>query len=245
MIWHRRPTEIEPQVVMPTVPVMIVPILNRRDLLEKMLATVDIPVEKLIVIDNSADGITQGMEGEGRVIVRLHHNIGVAPAWNLGIRMSPLAPWWCFVNNDMLFARGDLARIVEAIGRSDLVWLPDMATFAITPDAIERVGWFSEEFVPAYFEDNDYAYRCRLAGVHIEVLSPHFVGIPASSTIRSDRRLARENNRTFPFNESHYIEKWGGPPERERFRTPFDSGGDFRTWRLSMERLRDLTWRPE
>lgn len=228
-----------------TVPVLICPILNRRDLLDRMLDTIDVRVQKLVLIDNSPDGsATDGLDGVGRTILRLHHNIGVGSAWNLGIRVTPLEPWWLIVNNDVVFMRGDLERLAKAVTANEVVWLPDMRTFAVTPVAMERVGWFDECFVPGYFEDNDFAHRCILAGVHIETLRPSGDPVLGSNTIRSDKRLAKENNRTFPLNRSYYLDKWGGAPDHEVYRTPFDSGGDFRAWRLSMDRLRDLTWQP-
>jgi len=41
---------------------------------------------------------------------------------------------------------------------------PDFSCFMITPETIERVGMFSEDYKPAFFEDNDMHWRILLMG---------------------------------------------------------------------------------
>ena len=41
---------------------------------------------------------------------------------------------------------------------------PDFSCFMLTPETIERCGYLSEEYKPAYFEDNDYHHRILLSG---------------------------------------------------------------------------------
>lgn len=41
---------------------------------------------------------------------------------------------------------------------------PDFSCFLITPETIERCGLFSVNYVPGYFEDNDYHHRILLSG---------------------------------------------------------------------------------
>jgi GT2 family glycosyltransferase len=41
---------------------------------------------------------------------------------------------------------------------------PDFSCFMITPESIDRLGMFSEEYKPAYFEDNDMHHRILLSG---------------------------------------------------------------------------------
>lgn len=228
-----------------TVPVMICPVMARRDLLEGMLASIDVRVEKLVLIDNSPDGsMTAGMDGENRVILRPHHNLGVSASWNLGIKITPLSPLWIITNADVVFGPGDLGRIIEAMAEYDVVAMHGLAIFGFSRKVIERAGFFDENFIPAYYEDNDWLWRCRLAELSMTWLgttSEH----KASSTIKASLHFRSENNRTFPVNGTYYREKWGGMPFDEQYRSPRNAGGDFRAWTLSMERLRDLTWRPE
>ena len=41
---------------------------------------------------------------------------------------------------------------------------PDFSCYMITPETIERCGMLSQEYKPAYFEDNDYHHRILLMG---------------------------------------------------------------------------------
>lgn len=227
------------------IPVLVVPILNRPDLLDSMLLSVDEEVGELIIIDNSLAGLDIGTYTFPRLSARhvvLHHNIGVSAAWNLAIKLTPNAPWWCFVNNDIVFAAGDLGRLVahmDAAGGMGMLRTP--SAFGITRDVVDRVGWFDENFVPAYFEDNDYVRRCGLVGVTVTALPAAYMH-ETSSTLRSDPQAQVFNGRSFPANQVYYHEKWGGPPGGEVFNTPFNRDGSPRDWILPFDRLRSLTW---
>jgi hypothetical protein len=209
----------------------------------RMLSSIDHDVEQVIVIDNG-----DCFEGQWRVTthLRLPHNLGVSASWNLGIKASPRAPWWLIVNSDIEFAPGDLAQVAAAASSEPGIWhateAADFAAFAISHSAIEVIGLFDENFVPAYYEDNDYARRAHLAGVPRHFLS---AGLrhAGSAVIGSDKHYRRENDRTFPANRERYLAKWGGLPGEERFTTPFNAGGDIADWTLDVRRLRHLTWR--
>lgn len=220
------------------IPILGVPILNRPDLLAEMLATVDHPVGQLIVIDNG-DVVEPG----AYELVRPGRNLGVAASWNRILSWE--APWWAIVNFDLTFAPGDLAKLDAFMdGRTEptLALLGTFSAFAVNEAAIQAAGTFDENFHPAYFEDNDFYYRCRLAGVGLHKLDSGLLH-RTSSTIGSERVYANENARTFPYNALYYKQKWGGPPREERFLTPFDAGGDIRHWRINQSRLDNQTWR--
>lgn len=222
------------------VPVLIVPVLNRLDLTERMLASLDIEVERTIIIDNSRDGAAS----EGLEATRMYRNLGVSASWNLGMRLSPEAPWWFITNNDIAFAPGDLDRLARYMAEhpADIGMLQTPSAWGISRHALQAIGYFDENFHPAYFEDNDYVHRANLAGVHIEPL-PAGLSHQTSSSISSDQRAHEENNRTFPLNCLYYIEKWGGMPGMERWTTPFARGGSIRDWHLDIDRLKTLSWR--
>ena len=221
------------------IPVLAVPVLNRPDLLEAMLASIDVRVDRLIVIDNSPGGI---IPSRGDVI-RTGANLGVAASWNLAIKAAPRAPWWAIVNSDLEFAPGDLGRLAAHMDVSTgIATLVEFAAFGISAQAVERVGWFDENFVPAYCEDTDYRRRCALAGVPIEELAAAALH-HTSSTYRSDSHLAQENARTYPENVAYYRRKWGGWIGDEHYATPFDHGGSVADWSLDFRRLRQLGWR--
>ena len=193
---------------------LIVPVLNRYDLLDRMVGSIDYPVGHLLIIDNGASDVLEDMAidvpacVEHTTYLPMPANLGVAASWNLGIKSFPYAERWFFASNDVRFEPGALQRLSEA--RTDEITLSSMfpywQAFALGYEAVRRVGLFDESFFPAYFEDNDYQRRAQRAGVGIRRLQVPMIH-DNSSTIRSDERLSRENSRTFTSNQAHFSEK--------------------------------------
>ncbi len=78
------------------IPVMVVPVLNRYDLLQRMLDSIDFPVADLLLIDNGGD--VDRLRFPDFVlnshILPLPANLGVSGSWNLGVKLFPHAPKW-------------------------------------------------------------------------------------------------------------------------------------------------------
>ena len=149
------------------IPVVGVPYLMDFELLDRCISAVQVGrAERIHIIDNSPHlgRISYPMRPDV-VISRPERNVGVAGAWNNIIKWNPDAGWWFIINADVILTPGDLDLIELEMRDHELVTFQGMHAFGIKPSAIERVGWFDENFVPAYFEDNDYSYRCRLMGV--------------------------------------------------------------------------------
>jgi len=222
------------------IPVLGVPVLNRPDLLYEMLKSIDVPIERVVIVDNG-DVVPNITDANVRVI-RPGHNLGVSASWNLILKTTPTAPWWAFSNSDLVFAPGDLARLADHMTTvGGVALLGTFAVFGLTADAVHRAGLFDENFAPAYYEDNDFDYRCRLTGVPMAGLA---AGLrhEISSTLNSSPRYREQNHLTFAANGSYYVEKWGGMPQSETFTTPFDRGGDPRHWDLELARLASQAW---
>lgn len=225
---------------------IIVPCINRPDLLARFLESVDQPWP-VVVIDNS-DGpeIHEVCSAAGaRWLGMGGTNLGVAASWNLGIRLHPAAPWWCIANADTVLAPGDLHRLAVAMGKPGPRWVGmngDWRVFGINAECVEIVGLFDESFHPCYCEDADYEYRCDLSGVPWHTIAGGATH-EGSAAIRSDERYAAGNARSYPANRAYYEAKWGGPLRGgERYTTPFDRGGSVRDWTLDLWRLRELAW---
>lgn len=227
------------------IPVLGVPVLNRPDLLSRMLASIDVPVDRLVIVDNG-DCTGDLPERYWPAVTVPPSNLGVAASWNLIIQASPNAPWWLLVNADVEFGPGDLAWLAAHMAPAGprVATLLEFGAFGINGEAVDAVGWFDENFHPIYAEDCDYEWRCRLAGVPIVRVpsgTRHLEG--GSVTYRSDPALAARNAETYPENIAYYRRKWGGGPRGgETFTTPFDQGGDLRDWRLSLDRLALQAW---
>jgi GT2 family glycosyltransferase len=218
------------------IPVLGVPILNGPDHLDEMIASIDVPVEKMVVVDNG-DVVGDIMP----TVIKPRTNLGVAASWNFIMKTHPEASWWMISNHDVVFFPGTLKRLADAMSDGGVAMLGGFAVFAISREVITKVGWFDENYAPAYYEDNDFDYRCRLAGVKIRSL-PASLLHQTSSTLREDPEYKAQNGRTFAANKARYLAKWGGEPYREKFTTPFDEGGDFRDCRLDIDRLKEQRW---
>ena len=226
------------------IPVVGIPYISNFDLLDRCIGAIPYGrAERVHIIDNSPH--ISRLEYPNRpdvVISRPQHNVGVAASWNGIIKWNPGADWWFILNADIVMAPQDLDAMERAIKSSDVVTFRGMHAFGVRRTAIERVGWFDENFIPAYFEDNDFSYRCRLMGVEIQQLDGGFDHI-GSATIRRSEHYMRENHRTFPLNQGYYLAKWGGSVGHEVYTTPFDRGGSPRDWTLDMTRLVNQSWK--
>ena len=213
------------------IPVMIVPILTRPELLDRMLDSVDYHVGTLVIIDNGhtlPGDFPHRDWAENAYVLRMPSNLGVATSWNLGIKATPFAPWWLVANFDVTWPAGslqqfdtdDAAQVLRLAHAS-----PPWCAFSVGEDVVRQVGLFDEFLHPAYFEDNDYERRCHAAGVPV-VQSGIGVDHRNSSTLDGGYRAA--NDRTFKANADYHAAK--------QFR------GDLTEGRWSIKRRRDQTW---
>ena len=191
-------------------PNLIVPVLNRYDLLDRMLTSIDYPVYELLIVDNGGelDGIRDNENLINVNILNMPSNLGVAASWNLGIKLLPHHDRWFFASNDMFYMPGALEKLSEA--RRQDITLSDMFpfwhTFALGEEVVRRVGLFDEALYPAYFEDNDYERRAKHLGVDIRSVSIP-TGHDNSSTIGADRGLREKNAVSYQNNAIYYSNK--------------------------------------
>ena len=189
---------------------LIVPVLNRFDLLKRMLESID--VNATVFVINNSGAIQDDFEYDNPSIyvhwIELPSNLGVASSWNLGIKMLPFESRWYITSADCVFAPGDLELLQTA--KRDALTLcdkfPHYQTFAIGDEVVNRVGLFDEALHPIYFEDNDYERRIAYAGLRVDRL-PLQLGHDNSSTINSDARLSMRNEVTFRNNQKYFQDK--------------------------------------
>jgi GT2 family glycosyltransferase len=188
---------------------LIVPVLNRYDLLERMLDSVDVPVDHLLIIDNGLGTDTLELSDKFAKVthLRMPANLGVAGSWNLGIKSFPYAHRWFIFSNDVVFRSGALEKLATA--RRDEITLtgqaPHWQAFVLGDEAVNDLGLFDEcGFFPAYFEDNDYMRRAQFAGVNIRKLDID-LHHDNSSTIKSGYQS--KNDKTFYANQRLYQSK--------------------------------------
>jgi len=193
---------------------LTIPVLNRYDLLERCLQSIDYPIRHLLIVDNGASTVMDDMQIDVPDCVELTTylpmpaNLGVAASWNLGIMSFPYDDRWFFASNDVEFEPGALETLSEA--RSDEITLskhfPYWHVFCVGYEAVRRLGLFDSAFFPAYFEDNDYNTRANHQGVPITKLDIDVLH-DNSSTLKSDPHFIKRNGPTFRSNNKHYEDK--------------------------------------
>ncbi|MEB3264404.1 MAG: hypothetical protein VKJ66_08545 [Synechococcus sp.] len=209
-------------------PVLGIPVVNRPDLLERLLLSLDAPVQTLALVDNGSGGahpdaaalasLLQNLQvdpptGVAQVrVARPFGNLGVAASWNQVLTGFPQAPFTLLVNNDVVFAPGVLQEALACLNPARAQFLPllpppqEFSAFALTALAWDRVGLFDESFYPAYCEDLDYADRLRqcpeVEWLHCPDLQKRMQALNPdhSATIRSDAVLEGYNRFSYPLN---------------------------------------------
>ena len=211
-------------------PVLIIPTLGAPHL-RACVESIDIPT-RLIVIANG--GSDYDWLPDDAWLIDLPGNIGYSAAVNLGIKATLSEPYWLVANDDVVFAPGDLDRLID--DARDWVGIRDWRVFKLTDRAVDLVGWWDESFHPVYCEDADYERRCDLAGV-----SRGFIDGGTTHAGSSCLRVHRDDNaRSYPLNVQHHIDKWGVGPR---------GGGGHPAPATpplpSLSHLRARAWRPD
>lgn len=230
-----------------------IPVLNRFDLLERAIMALDYePMELFVINNNTVDEANQRRfeELKGRFkfdSFSPRYNLGVAASWNR-IITTAWSRGYEFVyigSNDTMLGAGTLKALVEMEKpEPECLWMVNHFNFwCLRLSAVPKIGLVDENFMPAYFEDNDYHRRIKLAGldwVHmgdrafeknrrtVPAVSSNHLG---SQTVRSDHEYAIHNGNTFNnWNRNHYIMKWGGMPGSESFTTPYNDPSNTIKW---------------
>jgi FkbM family methyltransferase len=216
------------------IPCLGVLVMNRADLLTRLVHSIDHPVERLCIVQNGCDDdvdntvhriATEKHPYINQVYVnRPFRNMGVAPSWNHIIKSFPECSYWLISNNDTLFLPGDLAKIHATwyANQDSVITAPNGAfsCFAIGPSVVEKVGLFDENIWPIYSEDLDYIIRMERTGVPLVPLdSDTGEANNGSWTIRSSETYRAANGTTQARNGEYLTHKWG--PDHSHG-TPFD-----------------------
>lgn len=211
---------------------VVIPTINCLKYLKETLASIPDLGQTTIVIDQaSTDGTGEWLKDRSDIITLTQkRNIGVAPAWNLGI-MSALhlgAQYVAVLNHDIVLADDTLPALVYWHGRG--VGLPtvravpreclddgmlrhhwvsrpgDFCGFLITQDVIDRVGWFDEKYETAYCEDLDYEMRLLERGVSHGSCHDALVYHYGSRAVYEG---GVNNGPSFRKNSAYFERKWG------------------------------------
>lgn len=192
------------------IPVLGFCTLKRFDLADRLLASIDYPVEHLIIVDNSGTQTWQPKKPDlvdKMWVIQVPFGLGLVGAWNLIIKSTPYAPYWLLVNDDAHFQAGALEKLnaeidYQAINFLDCV--PEWSAVAFGQGMIEKVGLYDENFYPLYFDDNDLERRIDFHGVKKNYIDAK-VFHDNSSTLKAGFEAA--NSKTYMANQQRYIKK--------------------------------------
>jgi hypothetical protein len=201
-----------------------IPTLNRFDLLHPALLFYlrDFPDTKIYIVDNGSQGISEKIKHKNIEVFEQEQNLGVASSWNvLCNKIFEKHDYAIILNDDIYFGRKEweVDNLLTNFKHKFYVCTQDWCVFIITKETYNVIGKFDGEFYPAYYEDNDYMYRMKLGGIRmyqIPFLNPFLFTSSQTLDKAPELRTLVENNK------KRYVEKWGGMPQKETFKIPFN-----------------------
>jgi len=187
------------------IPVLAFPTFARHDLAQRMIDSIDYPVEHLVIVDNSGKKQFQPTLNDNIKnfwLLQMPFGVGPATAMNLVIKATPHAKYWVMASEDTWCAPGALEIIDKEVDTEALNFVdssPDWCFIALGEGVVLKAGLCSELFYPYYFEDNDYERRIDALEIpkkRIEAKVNH----DNSSTIKAG--FESRNNRTYAINQN-------------------------------------------
>ena len=204
---------------------ILIPTINRADLLHEALAVYkkSFPSNIIFILDNGEQHIEND---NNNVDISKADRFGVAESWNYLIKKAAIYFDYFLILNDDIILDNAEKNISEIIKNDDMrtfyVCEPhnNWSSFLLSSGVYMENGKFDEGFVRCYYEDNDYAYRLKLNDIKVSFepkLNPTIYR--NSQTILKEPTLSNSQN-----NRLYYIKKWGGEPNQEIYKTPFNFG---------------------
>ncbi len=191
------------------IPVLGFATLKRFDLAQRLLDSIDYPVEHLVIVDNSGTNTWQPSQPDkvkNLWMIRVPFGLGLVGAWNLIVKSTPYSPYWVLVNDDAWFGEGALEIIAQDADPDGLCFphiVPDWSCIVLGQKVVEQVGLYDERLYPLYFDDDDYERRIRNAGLSVKRIEA-IVHHNNSSSLQGNEA---KNNRTFQANQRLYQSK--------------------------------------
>ena len=192
------------------IPVLGFATLSKFDLAQRLLESIDYPVQKLVIVDNSGRKawIPEPNDYVSELwTIRLPHGLGANGAWNLIIKSTPFAPYWVIPNDDSWFERGALETIANNVDPEKFNFVdvnPKWSCVVPGEGAILKAGLWDEVFHPIYYDDDEYEWRMNMLGVEFNHI-PAKVHHDNSSTLKSGYN--ERNAMTFSRNRSMFTNK--------------------------------------
>jgi len=192
------------------IPVLGFATLTRFDMAQRLIDSIDYPVENLVIIDNSGKREFVPKLNEfvkDLWLIQVPHGLGANGAWNLIIKSTPSAPYWVIPNDDSWFAPGALQKIAEQVDTTKFNFVkvsPQWSCVIPTEGSVTKAGLWDEVFYPIYFDDDDYHWRMKELGVQFNYIDA-VVHHDNSSTLKSGYQ--EKNDVSFARNQAIFGNK--------------------------------------
>ncbi len=208
---------------------IVIPILNSTKTHEKMtdmcvkkIREITSDIYDLMIIDNgSISDNTYGAD----IYIKNDKNLGIAPSWNMGIKRTN-TEYITIINNDIFPLNGWLEKMIntfndnENVGASACCLIDNEsqikqmlnppywngvngACFTISRNTVDKVGYFDEQFVPCFFEDEDYWERIEQEKMELVMCSGYIIHLG-----RSTCNTLTNMNEIFNRNKKLFEQKW-------------------------------------
>lgn len=192
---------------------VIVPTMNEK-VMDKCFQSINTKYhQNLYLVDNSEKGFAYkyGVAFE-------HHpeNIGIGRSWNIGAKkvVNEKMDYLVIMSATMIFQNGmdDLVSFMESNTNSwgletQHIW----HLICLKRLTFEKVGYFDENFYPAYWEDTDYIRRMELANIHIPMAeNPRLPKVNIDAISQGDATAMKSGLKVnMQAMKDYFIEKWG------------------------------------
>jgi GT2 family glycosyltransferase len=190
------------------IPVLGFATVSRFDLAQRLLDSIDYPIDNLVIVDNSGKREFQPKVNKELVrnvwLIQVPHGLGANGAWNLIIKSTPHAPYWVIPNDDSHFEPGALRIMSEEVDTQAFNFVnvnPKWSCVIPTEGSVAKAGLWDEAFHPIYFDDDDYEWRMKQLGVKFNYIN---------ATVHHDNSsslMAGRNAETFSRNSSLHANK--------------------------------------
>lgn len=207
-----------------------IPVLNNYIGLDTLIESIEkgtIKPDQYYIVDNGNK--IKEVTLERMLVYSPGRNLGVASSWNWFIDKTTEIR--IILNDDLIFYEDTLEVFLDQYSEHTLTItegtgaLNAFSFFSIPDHLINTIGKFDYQFHPAYFEDNDYFRRMKLAGYDYSVAKNcNTIHTGSQTTKNFSAEEMEQHHRNFRKNQAYYIRKWGGLPTHELFNVPFDKG---------------------
>lgn len=224
---------------------------NRYDLLKRFFESLDpeVSIPSISVVINSKkdrnEEVIQYISSKWTQTEWIYagYNLGISASWNLIIKKYLIENEHAFVSqDDVMFKDGALKKAAEYYQQNkdaDYTGFFGYGFFAVSRKCIREVGFFDENFYPAYSEDADYNRRlnltpglkirnCPVPVVHGDEVHPNGC---TTKTVPGGRKKIHMST-------TRMLNKWGGYPPNAQFSHPFNNPAlSHKDWVLDIDVL--------